>query len=80
MAEPKVKVTLTNPTLDSLALFVELADHHSLDGQTVIVTDKTYLGSGDSRSAEHEISLEVDAFMVYMPEIDHDAEGTDGSR
>lgn len=77
MAEPRITITLTNPTLDSLALFVELADHHGLDGQTVIETGQNYHGSGDDRVLEKELSLEVNAFAVYMPEIGHDAEVTD---
>lgn len=77
MDEPKIKVTLSNPTLDSLALFVELADHHSLDGQTPVLAERNWVGSGDDRHDVGEVSLEVDAFMVYMPEIDHDAEVPD---
>lgn len=65
MPDPKLRLSVTYPTVDSLALLVELADHHNLPGETRVIA--SVLG-GPS------LSLEVDVAQVWMPTIDWEAD------
>lgn len=61
--EPTIEITLRHPTLDSLALFVELLDHVAIDGISQIRS--TSLDGGC-------ISAEVPATAIWIPPIDFD--------
>lgn len=67
---PKLLLTITDPDVTSLALLVEMCDHHAIDdaNSTVLVDGGLYLP--EDRERHHAIQITVDTSNVYMPNID----------
>lgn len=62
--EPVLRLAIVKPTLDSLALLVELADHIACDGSSPV----------DVSTYPDEISIDMVAAHAWVPPIDWDAE------
>lgn len=65
--EPVLRLSVVGPTLNSLALLVELADHIACDGETPV----------DIGTYPDEISIDMVARHAWIPAVDWEAEEAD---